>query len=140
MSRDKPHRIELTAQEMEALIERGEQRSFFEQDYPIVVAVLRNYFTLDHVVKENAHTILRLVKMVFGHRTEKAKEVLKNSCPEEPSRTKRQKAKHPRKSPKGMAENGASSYWVPRKCVSLTLATKRARDARSVPKGSFTLL
>lgn len=85
MSKDNPHRIEITAQEMEALIERGDQRSFVEQDYPIVVAVLRNYFSLDHVVQENAHTILRLVKMLFGHQTEKAKQVLKGSCPKDPS-------------------------------------------------------
>ena len=81
MNKDKPHRIEITAQEMEALIERAEQRGIVEQDYPVVVAVLRNYSTLGHVVQENAHTIVRLVKMLFGHRTEKAKEVLKDSCP-----------------------------------------------------------
>ncbi len=98
---------------MEALIERGEQRSFFEQDYPIVVAVLRNYFTLDHVVKENAHTILGLVKMVFGHRTEKAKEVLKNSSPEESSpnpTTTTEGERPPKEKSKGHGRNGASSY------------------------------
>ena len=83
MNKDKPHRIEITAQEVEALIERGEQRSFAEQDYPIVVAVLRNYFTLDQAHQEKSHTILRLVNRVFGHRTEKAKEVLKDSSPEQ---------------------------------------------------------
>lgn len=112
MNKDKPHRIEITAQEMEALIERGEQRSFVEQDYPIVVAVLRNYFTLDHVVKENAHTILRLVKMVFGHHTEKAKQVLKNSSPEEPSPnpTTTTEGEPPKEKSKGHGRNGASSY------------------------------
>jgi hypothetical protein len=60
VNKDKPHRIEITAQEIEALIERGEQRSFFQQDYPIVVAVMRNYFTRDHVAKENAQTVAHL--------------------------------------------------------------------------------
>ena len=141
MSKDKPHRIEITAQEMEALIERGEQRSFFEQDYPIVVAVLRNYFALDQVMEEKSHTILRLVKMVFGHRTEKAKEVLKNSSPEEPSpnpTTTTRRRTTPRKSPKGMAEMAPPLIWVLRKCVSLIPATKREMGAPSVPKGSFT--
>jgi transposase len=113
MNKGKPRRIEITAQEVEALIERGEQRSFFEQDYLIVVAVLRNYFTLDQVVKENAHTILRLVKMVFGHPTEKAKEVLKNSSAEEPSRnpTATAEGEPPSKEKsKGHGRNGASSY------------------------------
>lgn len=113
MNKDKPQRIEITAQEMETLIERGEQRSFAEQDYPIVVAVLRNYFTLDHVAKENTHTILRLVKMVFGHRTEKAKEVFKNISPKDssPNPTTKAKAEPPLKEkPKGHGRNGASSY------------------------------
>ena len=99
MNKDKPRRIEITAQEMEALIERGEQRSFFEQDYPIVVAVMRNYFTLDHVAKENAHTILRLVKMVFGYPTEKAKEVLKTISPKESSPNPAKRATEAESSP-----------------------------------------
>ena len=111
MNKEKPHKIEITAQEMEALIERGEQRSFVEQDYPIVVAVLRNYFSIDQVAKENAHTILRLVKMVFGHRTEKAKQVLKNSCQQgsslNPTRTDGKSAKE---KSQGHGRNGASAY------------------------------
>ena len=85
MNKDKPQRIEITTQEMDALIERGEQRSFLKQDYPIVVAILRNYFALDRVAKENAQTILRLVKMVFGYSTEKAENVLKRIVGKEPS-------------------------------------------------------
>ena len=121
MNKDKPHRIEITAQEMEALIERGEQRSFVEQDYPMVVAVLRNYFTLDQVMEEKSHTILRLVKMVFGHPTEKAKEVLKNSSPEEPSPnpTATAEGEPPKEKPKGHGRNGASAYEGAQKvCVS----------------------
>jgi transposase len=121
MNKDKPHRIEITAQDMEALIERAEQRALVEQDYSIVVAVLRNYFTLDHVVKENAHTILRLVKMLFGHRTEKAKQVLKNSYPEEPSPnpTTTTEDEPIKEKSKGHGRNGVSSYLGAEKvCVS----------------------
>jgi len=112
MNKGKPYRIEITAQEMESLIERAEQRGLVEQDYPIVVAVLRNYFTLDHVMEEKSHTILRLVKMLFGHRTEKAKEVLKNSCLEEPSPNPTTTAggEPPKEKSKGHGRNGASAY------------------------------
>ncbi|HEX9911481.1 MAG TPA: transposase, partial [Desulfatiglandales bacterium] len=112
MNEDKPHRIEITAQEMEALIERAEQRGLVEQDYPIVVAVLRNYFTLDHVMEEKSHTILRLVKMLFGHPTEKAKEVFKNSCLEKPSPNPATTAggEPPKEKSKGHGRNGASAY------------------------------
>ena len=139
MNKDKPHRIELTAQEMEALIERGEQRTFVEQDYPIVVAVLRNYFTLDHVVKENAHTILRLVKMVFGHHTEKARQVLKNSCLGEaslnPATTT--EGEPPKEKSKGHGRNGASSYLGAEKvCVPHT-CYKAGDGCPLCPKGKL---
>jgi transposase len=129
MSKDKPHRIEITAQEMEALIERGEQRSFVEQDYPIVVAVLRNYFTLDQVTEEKSHTILRLVKMLFGHHTEKARQVLKDSCPEGSSSnpTTTPEGKPPKEKPKGHGRNGASSYLSAEK-VSVPHSCYKAGD------------
>jgi len=113
MNKDKPQRIEITTQEMDALIERGEQRSFLKQDYPIVVAILRNYFALDRVAKENAQTILRLVKMVFGHSTEKAEKVLKRIVAKEPSPDQSATAEAelpPKEKPKGHGRNGASSY------------------------------
>jgi len=121
MNKDNPQRIEITAQEMGALIERVKQETLLKQDYPIVAAVLINYFALDHVAKENAHTILRLVKMVFGHCTEKAKEVFKNISPEEPSPnpTATAEAEAPKENSKGHGRNGVSSYLGAEKvCVS----------------------
>jgi transposase len=112
MNKAKPHRIEITAQAMEALIERTQQESLLKQDYPIVAAVLINYFSLDHVAKESAQTIVRLVKMVFGHSTEKAKDVLKNISPKEssPNPTTKAESEPPKDKPKGHGRNGASSY------------------------------
>jgi len=113
MNKDKPQRVEITVQEIEALIERVKQESLRKQDYPIVAAVLTNYFALDHVAKENAHTILRLVRMVFGHPTEKAKEVLKNISSREssPNLTTKAESEPPfKEKPKGHGRNDASSY------------------------------
>ena len=75
----------ISMQEMAALIERAEQERLLKKDYRIGVAILRNYLALDRVVKENAHTILGLVKMVFGHPAEKAEKVLKRIVPKESS-------------------------------------------------------
>ena len=112
MSKDKPQRIDITVQEVEALIERVKQESLLKQDYPILAAVLVNYFALDHVAQENAHTILRLVKMVFGSRTEKAKEVLRNLSPKEssPNLAATAEGEPPKEKSKGHGRNGASSY------------------------------
>jgi transposase len=109
---NKDNRIELTVQQAQALLERGEKRSFVEQDYPIVVSIIRNYFALDHAHQEKSHTILRLLNRIFGHRTEKSREVLKGS-EDQPSPSRSAKEK-----PKGHGRNGASSYQGAQKvCV-----------------------
>lgn len=112
MSKDKPDRIEITAQDVNCLIERGEKRSFTDQDYLIVLAVIRNYFALHDAYQEKSRTILRFLSRIFGHRTEKAKDVLKKAFLQQPPSdptttppTEPGKAK-----PKGHGRNGASSY------------------------------
>ena len=111
MTHNKPLRIELTVQQVQILIDRGEQRSFAEQDYPIVVSIIRNYFALDHAHQEKSHAILRLLNRFFGHRTERAREVLKRCSPEQdlPASLKTQ-SESSRESPKGHGRNGASAY------------------------------
>jgi transposase len=111
MTHNKPLQIELTVQQVQALIDRGEQRSFAEQDYPIVVTIIRNYFALDHAHQEKSYAILRLLNRFFGRRTEKAREVLKRCSPEQdlPASLKTQ-GESSRESPKGHGRNGASAY------------------------------
>ena len=112
MTNNKPPRIELTVQQVQALIGRGEQRSFAEQDYPIVVSIIRNYFALDYAHQEKSHTVRRLLNRFFGHRTEKSKEVLKSSSPEqEPLNPSPPTGKDtPGEKLKGHGRNGASVY------------------------------
>jgi transposase len=112
MTKEQPKRIELTVQEVQALIDRGQQRSFAEQDYPIVVCVLRNYFALDQAHQEKSHTVLRLLNRFFGHRTEKSREVLKNCSPEQnpPDPSTPTGKDTPQEKPKGHGRNGASVY------------------------------
>ena len=112
MTHNKPPRIELTVQQVQALIDRGEQRSFAEQDYPIVVTILRNYFALDYAHQEKSHTVRRLLNRFFGHRTEKSREVLKNASPEQelPNPSTPTGKDTPGEKPKGHGRNGASAY------------------------------
>lgn len=112
MTHNKPLRIELTVQQVQILIDRGEQRSFAEQDYPIVVSIIRNYFALDHAHQEKSHAILRLLNRFFGSRTERAREVLKRCSPEqEPLNPSMPTGKGtPGEKPKGHGRNGASAY------------------------------
>jgi len=111
MTHNKPLRIELTVQQVQILIDRGEQRSFAEQDYPIVVSIIRNYFALDHAHQEKSHAILRLLNRFFGSRTERAREVLKRCSPEQDlTASLKTQSESSRESPKGHGRNGASAY------------------------------
>src|SRR4030065_2007643 len=83
MTKEKPKRIELTVQEVEALTERIRQESLFKPDYGLLVAIVTNYFTLDQAHQEQSHTLLRMVNQIFGPRTEKDKEVLKGTSSKE---------------------------------------------------------
>ena len=112
MTKEKPKRIELTVQEVEALIERIQQESLFKPDYGLLVAIATNYFTLEQAHQEQSHTLLRMVNQIFGPRTEKAKEVLKGASSKEappdsssPTETASSKGKA-----KGHGRNGASTY------------------------------
>jgi hypothetical protein len=112
MTKEQPKRIELTVQEVEALIERMQQESLIKPDYPVLVAIVRNYFTLDQMHREQSHTLLRFVNRLFGHHTEKAKEVLKDPCPEKQrsSPSSSAESESPKEKPKGHGRNGASAY------------------------------
>jgi hypothetical protein len=54
MTKEQPKRIELTVQEVDALIERTQQESLIKPDYPLLVAIVRNYFTLDRIHQEQS--------------------------------------------------------------------------------------
>ena len=112
MTKEKPKRIELTVQEVEALIERIQQESLFKPDYGLLVAIVTNYFTLEQVHQEQSHTLLRMVNQIFGPRTEKAKEVLKGAFSKEapPDSSSPTETASPKEKPKGHGRNGASAY------------------------------
>jgi len=112
MTKEKPKRIELTVQEVEALIERIQQESLFKPDYGLLVAIVTNYFTLEQVHQEQSHTLLRMVNQIFGPRTEKAKEVLKGASSKEapPDSSSPTETASPKEKPKGHGRNGASAY------------------------------
>jgi transposase len=124
MTKEKPKRIELTVQQVEALIERIQQESLFKPDYGLLVAIVTNYFTLEQAHQEQSHTLLRMVNQIFGPRTEKAKEVLKGASSKEapPDSSSPTETASPKEKPTGHGRNGASAYegaqkvWVPHPC------------------------
>ena len=102
-------RIEITPQEAQALLQRGEENGFDKEDY--AVAIIRNYFALDHAYQEKSHALQRLLNRFFS-RTEKAKAVLKNSSAPEtgPSTPEVTEGEPDKEKPKGHGRMGAASY------------------------------
>jgi transposase len=139
MTKDKPKRIELTVQEVEALIERIQQESLFKPDYGLLFAIVTNYFTLEQTHQEQSHTLLRLVNQIFGRRTEKAKDVLQGASSKEapPDSSSPTGTTSPKEKPKGHGRNGASAYEGAQK-VCVPHACYKAGDRCPLcPKGKL---
>ena len=97
-----PPPIELSAQELEALIDRVKSRSLLEKDYETIAAMGETIHVLSHNVDEKAASIKRLLKMIFGASTEKTATVTKKRKPKGNSQPKEKK--------KGHGRNGAADY------------------------------
>jgi len=117
-----PKWIDLTPEEMDALLDRVEAGSLKEGDYEIIKAMVETIRVLSESVDEKAASIKRLLRMLFGSSTEKAKNVLKNVDKDESGSeaSKRPSGNSeddpvdnkdkPDKRKKGHGRNGAADY------------------------------
>jgi len=71
--------IEITDQEMEAFLQRVERRCLIESDYLLIQAMADSIRRIRHVLQEKDASIGRLVRMLFGAKTESAKHILKGA-------------------------------------------------------------
>ncbi len=138
MDKEPRQRIDITHREAQALMERGREKCFDHHDYAVIVAIIGNYFALDHAYQEKSRAIQRLLNRFFS-RTEKAKAVLKDApasgtAPSTPRGTEGEPA---REKPKGHGRNGAASYTGARK-VSVPQPGYQAGDQCPLcPKGKL---
>jgi len=115
-----PKRIDLNLQEVDALLERVAAGSLKEGDYEIIKAMAETIRVLSQAVDEKASSIRRLLRMLFGASTEKAKNVLKDSDKNESGGSKSSSGnsendpednkEKPDKKRKGHGRNGAANY------------------------------
>lgn len=117
-----PKRMDLSPEEMDALLERVAAEILVEGDYEIIKAMAETIHVLSQSVDEKAASIKRLLRMLFGSPTEKAKNVLKNVDQEESgSETSKSPSDNaeddpvdneekPDKKKKGHGRNGAADY------------------------------
>jgi len=98
--------VELTAEEMEGLIHRLETETLCGDDLPTIKAIIKTYLLVIQMVQEKKATIKKLLRMIFGVRTEKARIVLTNTeLPGRGAETPQDGSK-----PRGHGRNGASAY------------------------------
>jgi hypothetical protein len=76
MKKRSPKRRTLSAEELEGIKKRAGERKFEESDYELVLAILETIETLRDAVQKKSTAVKRLLRSIFGPRTEKTEEVL----------------------------------------------------------------
>lgn len=95
----KIEKIEISAEEAEALLERAQGGTITQDDYKIIKGLIETHMLLTQAVAEKSSSIKRLLQMVFGYKTEKNK----GSSAKNTHRPKKKKAK-------GHGKNGVDEY------------------------------
>ena len=117
-----PKWIDLSPEQMDALVERVAAGTLIEGDFEIIKAMAETIHVLSQSVDEKAASIKRLLRMLFGSPTEKAKNVLKNVDKEESGSEASERSSgdakddpvdnedKPDKRKKGHGRNGVAAY------------------------------
>jgi transposase len=96
-----PQRLKMTPEGMQALLERLYARAIIGDDYELIIAIVESHVLLDRTLAEKQGTVMKLLRMLFGARTEKTRTVLPDSVA---------KPKNAKGKPKGHGRNGRASY------------------------------
>jgi len=135
----KPKLLNLTYQEADELLKRVASSPLSKKDYEIIKGLVETVLALSQALDKKVTSIKRLLKMVFGSKTEKSKNVLKNSeesqtePPADTTQDTKKDKPDKKKKPKGHGRNGSSSYTgAKRNKVSHT--TLKHGDAHRVKK------
>ncbi len=75
---NKPKRIDLSPEDLRILLERV-KLAVSEEDYEKIKAMAETIEALSQVVDQKATSIKRLLKLLFGEKSEKKENVLNNS-------------------------------------------------------------
>jgi hypothetical protein len=78
MKRQEPKIVKLEAAELEEILQRAESRNFSDQDYKIVITIIKAYVHVLALLQKGKVSISRLKKMIFGSSTEKTSSVVGN--------------------------------------------------------------
>ena len=100
--------VELTTEEMDRLIQLLDTDTLRDDDLPTIKAIIKAYLLVTQALQEKKTSIRKLLRMIFGAATEKAKTVLAKIAT--PVDNGAKTGKDPGKKPCGHGRNGASAY------------------------------
>lgn len=110
-----PRRLAVDEVQLAAVAQRLESRRLEPADYELLKVVIDTVGFLRRVVQQKATSIQRLLRLIFGARTEKTSTVLKDGAPECPSAETAPGAAKARR--KGHGRRAAATYWGAKKVV-----------------------
>ena len=105
-----PQRIDLNLEQVDDLLKRVESGCLQEGDYEIIKAMAETIELLSQCVDEKATSIRRLLRMLFGPRTEKLKNVIKDKEKSDSSKSRQENTTDKSNKPKGHGRNAAADY------------------------------
>jgi len=110
-----PKSIDLTPQQIEALLERVAERKLEEKDWAIISAMAETIAILGQAMENKSASVRRLLRMIFGVRTESKKNVLPQSedttdTKDDPTPPGAEDKNHTPEKRKGHGRNGADKY------------------------------
>jgi hypothetical protein len=97
-----PKRIDLTSEQLDALLKRVEAGTLQDGDYEIIKGMAETLSFLSQALDNKNTSIKRLLKLVFGDSTEKTAKVLKRNKAGGKNKKKKKR--------KGHGKNGAAAY------------------------------
>ena len=106
---NKTRAIEITPEELDGLIRRLDIDALTAEDHEIIKAIIEAYLLLSQAAREKDSRIKKLLRMIFGAKTEKAEKIL-TPKPARPSEKTEDKTGADRYKPKGHGRNGADAY------------------------------
>ena len=102
---DEPKKLELSEQELLAIRDRLGQERLKKADYLVLKAVIGTFLFLRRIQERSAVAMARVLRIVFGARTEKTRNVLPTDKAKTSTSGKRKKKR------KGHGRRPASQYW-----------------------------
>jgi len=146
----KPKVLNLTSQEADELLKRAAANILSEKDCEVIKGMVETILALSRALEEKVTSLKRLLRMLFGIKTEKSKDVLKNSetNEEESSENVEHNSENKedddkpdkKKKPKGYGRNGASAY-IGAKRIKIPHPTLKSSDpCPSCEKGKVYLM